>query len=540
MPDNNEKTVEDFGTHLVERKVLSTSERARLLNAFGASGQPVDTVLIELGLVPEARLSDLLADYLGLEQRIPEINDLDDAMIGEVGVDFLIGAGITPIKFDGDEIRLIVADPLSRADTELVSYFLGKPADISCAPRSSILEVLEEWKLIHEALPDASEEPDHYAELELQDINRLKDVANEAPVIRLVNDLIQRAVDRHATDIHIEPEQNNVTIRFRCDGVLIPDQRVSGQLHAGLSTRLKILSQLNIAERRQPQDGRIRMAVRGQEIDLRVSVLPTVHGETFVLRILDRTSVPLNLESLGYEPPDVETMRALSRLSEGIVLITGPTGSGKTTTLYSMLRAIDSETLKIFTVEDPVEYQMSGITQVQVNAAINLDFSRTLRTVLRQDPDVILVGEIRDRETAEIAIRAALTGHLVLSTLHTNSAAAAFARLIDMGVDHYLLADTVRAVVGQRLLRRCCASCTGNSACEECGGSRYRGRIATYEILRVTSAVRQAIGATTTEADILSVARDGGYRTLNQHALGLMENGVTDHAEVMRVLSEDA
>ncbi len=530
--------IEHFGAFLKERSVLGASEYTRMVNASSVSGQPIDTVLIELGLVPEEQLSELFADYLELNHRQPSVDDLDEDTIRSVGIDFLIGAGVAPVESDGDTVLLAVADPLSRDAVGMISYFLDRPLTLSCAPRSRLTEVLEEWKLQNSSAPEVVAEVDHSAELEIQDINRLKDVANEAPIIRLVNDLIQRAVDRNATDIHIEPSRDAVTIRLRCDGVLAVDQRVSGQLHAGLATRLKILSQLNIAERRQPQDGRMRMAVRGQEIDLRVSVLPSVHGETFVLRILDRTTVPLQLDALGYAPDDVETIRQLAGLSEGIVLVTGPTGSGKTTTLYSMIREIDSKALKVFTVEDPVEYQMADITQVQVNAAIDLDFSRTLRTVLRQDPDVILVGEIRDRETAQIAIRAALTGHLVLSTLHTNSAAAAFARLIDMGIEHYLLADTVRAVIGQRLLRRSCASC-GAAPCETCGGSGYAGRIAAYEILRVTPAVRTAIGESATESAILKAARQDGFETLLDHAGRLVESGVTDRAEVLRVLNNE-
>ncbi len=530
--------IDKFGAFLMERNVLGASECTRMVNAANASGQPVDTVLIELGLVPEEQLSSLFAEYLDLDHRQPGVDDLNTEIIEQVGIDFLIGVGIAPVESDDDSILLAVADPLSEEATGMIGYFLDRPLKLTSAPRSRLTEVLEEWKLQNTVSNEPANEVNHSAELEVQDINRLKDVANEAPIIRLVNDIVQRAVDRNATDIHIEPSRDAVTIRLRCDGVLAVDQQVSGQLHAGLATRLKILSQLNIAERRQPQDGRMRMPVRGQEIDLRVSVLPSVHGETFVLRILDRTTVPLRLDALGYAPSDVDTIGQLARLSEGIVLVTGPTGSGKTTTLYSMLAEIDCRAQKVFTVEDPVEYQMPDITQVQVNAAIDLDFSRTLRTVLRQDPDVILVGEIRDRETAQIAIRAALTGHLVLSTLHTNSAAAAFSRLIDMGVEHYLLADTVRAVIGQRLLRRSCAVC-GNQTCETCGGSGYSGRIAAYEILRVTKGVREAIGASATESAILTTAHQDGFETLLDHANHLAKSGVTDRAEVLRVLNNE-
>ncbi|MEX3012094.1 GspE/PulE family protein [Hoeflea sp. TYP-13] len=538
-PDRN-AVISAFGEYLRERSVLSDTEFSRMVAASTSTGQAIDTVLIELGLVREDQLVNHFAEYVGVRQLNPDFADLDQDLVREIGVSFLLNAGVAPVRLDDEPTMLAVADPLSADAQDMVSYLLDQQFEKCCASRSHIEEILNQWKSENESEPSSiAHHLEHSAELELQDVNRLKDVANEAPVIRLVNEIIQRAVDRNATDIHVEPGEDSVAIRFRSDGVLNVDQRVSFQLHAGLSTRLKILSQLNIAERRLPQDGRMRVAVRGQEIDLRVSVLPSVHGETFVLRILDRSTIPLRLDALGYEPDDVSLIRHLARLKDGIVLITGPTGSGKTTTLYSMINEIDCDSVKVFTVEDPVEYRMRGITQVQVNSAIELDFSKTLRTVLRQDPDVILVGEIRDPETARIAIRAALTGHLVLSTLHTNSAAAAFSRLTDMGIESYLLADTVRAVIGQRLLRRGCSTCNGTDTddCETCGGTNYQGRIATYEILQVDPAVHEAINRSATETDVLAAAKLGGFKTLPEHADGLVGNGLTDQSEIARVFS---
>ncbi len=539
VPSENE-TLADFGHYLKEKTVISDIDFSRMIAASATTGQPTDIVLIELGLVPEDQLAHQFSEYLDIRECRPKSSELDESVLEKVGIDYLLGAGVAPVARESESTSLIVADPLMSQDPDMISYLLDQPLDICCAPRSHILEALQEWKSLNDLSNERPGDVEHSAELEMLDVNRLKDVANEAPVIRLVNDIIQRAVDRKATDIHIEPSEDTVTIRFRCDGVLVRDRTVSRQLHPGLSTRLKILSQLNIAERRLPQDGRLRMPVRGQEIDLRVSILPSVHGETFVLRILNRNTVPLRLDALGYGEDDVMLIQQLARMGNGIVLVTGPTGSGKTTTLYSMINEIDCSGTKVFTVEDPVEYRMKGITQVQVNQAIELDFAKTLRTVLRQDPDVILVGEIRDTETAQIAIRAALTGHLVLSTLHTNSAAGAFSRLIDMGVEKYLLADTVRAVIGQRLLRRLCTKChsTHNTSdCDECGNTGYRGRIAAYEILKVTADIREQINRSGTEADVLAAARIEGFISLEDHASDHVRQGLTDEKEISRVFS---
>lgn len=528
-----------FGNYLKDNSVISQTDFSRMMSASQSTGHPTDVVLIELGLVPEEQLSLHFSNYLGIDDVKPLAAQLDSALVERLGMEYLVNAGLVAATEDDGSVKLIVADPLLSDDPSMISYLLDQRLEVCCAPRSHILETLHEWSSLHSLAQETIQKLDHSVELEIQDVNRLKDVANEAPVIRLVNDVIQRAVDKRATDIHIEPSEDMVAIRFRCDGVLVQDQTVSSQLHAGLSTRLKILSQLNIAERRLPQDGRLRLAVRGQQIDMRISVMPSVFGETFVLRILDRNTVPLHLDALGFAEADAARLKKLATMTNGIVLVTGPTGSGKTTTLYSMINEIDFSGTKVFTVEDPVEYRMKGITQVQVNTAIDLDFAKTLRTILRQDPDVILIGEIRDSETAQIAIRAALTGHLVFSTLHTNSAVGAFSRLLDMGIEKYLLADTVRAVIGQRLLRKTCQACVEKTRaiCKTCDGTGYSGRVATYEILNVTQAIRQEINDSATEAEILAAANTNNFVSLADHAQIQLNHGLTDEKEIARVLN---
>ena len=536
MNERVQKT-QDFGDYLVARGSLNPPSLVKLLSAVESTTHPLDVIMTELGLVGEDDLPGLFADYLGVQQ----IEALADAvsmdMVEAIGIDYLASAAAVPVDTSDGSTGLVVADPVLSDAVTMIPFLLDKPITLYSATRRQIAETLS-------ALQNTDDEPiDETATvadgLAADDVDRLKEIANEAPIVRLLTGIVQRAVDMGASDIHIEPFEDSVDIRVRCDGVLVPVDRTDKQLLAGISTRLKILSRLNIAERRLPQDGRLRMAVRGRQIDMRVSILPSIHGETFVLRILDRRTVPLRLDALGYSDADTNVLRKLAGLGNGIILVTGPTGSGKTTTLYAMLGEIDTQRMKVFTVEDPVEYRIGGITQIQINSAIGLGFAETLRTVLRQDPDVILIGEIRDHDTAEIAVRAALTGHLVLATLHTNSAAGAFARLIDMSVEPYLLGDTVRAVIGQRLLRTVCKSCIAEDehACKDCNGTGYRGRIATYEILEITPRLIAQARYWERESDIVANAAKNGFRTLAQHADKLVSAGVTDRREVARVLN---
>ncbi|MCI5075345.1 GspE/PulE family protein [Oricola sp.] len=531
-----------FAEHLAAQGRFDPSAIAKLVPAVAATKHPLDTLLLELGLVGEEVLADQFATFLDS----PLVEDPAELISGElietIGFDYLAGVDAIPTETEDQDIGLIMADPVLSDAARLVSFLLDRPVTVMCASRRRIAQALEAWHMntSDDVVSDVLREPADT--LEFDDLDHLKDIANDAPVVRLLSEIVQRAIDMKASDIHVEPYDDSVEVRMRCDGVLLQADSISRDMLAGLSTRLKILARLNIAERRIPQDGRLRMAARGRHVDMRLSILPSVHGETLVLRILDRETVPLRLDALGYSDTAAGTLKRLSGLSNGIVLVTGPTGSGKTTTLYAMLNEIDTRHLKVFTVEDPVEYRIKGITQVQINPAVDLDFARTLRTVLRQDPDVILIGEIRDAETAEIAVRAALTGHLVLSTLHTNSAAGAFSRLVDMGVEPYLLADTVRAVIGQRLLRATCSICHGeNSAdCTACDGTGYRGRVATYEILEVTPDLLKHARFWENEADIVATAADTGYRALAAHAEDLVAAGVTDRRELARVLTSGA
>jgi general secretion pathway protein E len=533
-----------FLAYLEERGVLSPEGALRARNARASTNHPADTVLIELGLTREGDLARHLSQFLDLAvpERIPD--DIDMSLVDQIGLHFLETNHVVPIAANVDEIVIALADPFLHQPINAISYLFDRSVTMAIFPRSVIAErirlLMDSQEIGDKALVDPFE-----GENESDDIDRLRDFAREAPVIKFVSRIIRQAVDRGATDLHIEPMADKVRIRFRCDGMLVPADTAPRAMHAGIATRIKILSRLNIAERRLPQDGRMRISVRGQEIDLRVSVLPSVHGETFVLRVLDRSGVALKLDALGYESGAVATLRKLVQIPNGIVLVTGPTGSGKTTTLYSLLKERDASVVKIFTVEDPVEYRLDGITQLQVDLAIDLTFARALRSVLRQDPDIILIGEIRDKDSAQIAIQAALTGHLVFSTLHTNSAAGALTRLRDMGLDDYLTSATIRAVIAQRLVRRACPRCRRKADggethhapdCPACRGTGYAGRTVVYEILEVSPGLAALINAGAGEEEMNRQAQQDGVVPMSRHAERLIGSGVTTREEVRRVL----
>lgn len=525
-----------FLQRLVAKDILTAAGAARASEALTATAQPLDMVLTELGLLREDQLAAQFSEVLQLSC-LAELPDLDPALVGQVGAAFCEFNAVVPLIANEEKLSLAVCDPFSRLPIDALAFHFDCPPDLTIVTRSQIMARLKAL----EKVEDDTEQIGMDEQTSAGDIERLRDVAREAPVVRFVTRVISDAIDRGATDIHIEPEEDHVRVRVRIDGMLMLRENAPRALHAGIVTRIKILSQLNIAERRIPQDGRMRAVVRGQTVDMRVSVVPSAHGETIVLRILDRSRVTLELGALGFAPDARNKITELSRLANGIVLITGPTGSGKTTTLYSLLKDRSSPDVKIFTVEDPIEYRLKDITQLQVDQAIDLDFATALRSVLRQDPDIILVGEIRDRETAEVAIRAALTGHLVFSTLHTNSAAGAFTRLADIGVDRYLLGATIRGVIGQRLLRRACQTCTrgaenGPTACKACNGTGYSGRMVAYEILPVTPRIAALAGDGVDEATMEAAARQEGMVNLADHARALVASGETTKAEVARVI----
>jgi general secretion pathway protein E len=378
---------------------------------------------------------------------------------------------------------------------------------------------------------------------ELPAVEDLLESANDAPIIRMLNALLTQAAKDGASDIHIEPYERNSSVRFRVDGTLREVVQPNKGLHAALISRLKIMADLDIAEKRLPQDGRISLRIGNRALDVRVSTLPAVHGERAVLRLLDKGDKQFSLEGLGMSGETLQRFHKLVHQPHGIVLVTGPTGSGKTTTLYAALGRLDTSTTNILTVEDPVEYELAGIGQTQVNAKIDLTFARTLRALLRQDPDVIMIGEIRDAETAQIAVQASLTGHLVLATLHTNDASSAVTRLIDMGIEPFLLSSSLLGVLAQRLVRQLCPQCKETDSrmnwhavgCEACGHSGYRGRTGIYELLVCDDAVRALIHSRGTDAQVQTAARAGGMRSLREDGERLVANGTTSLEELMRV-----
>jgi general secretion pathway protein E len=392
-----------------------------------------------------------------------------------------------------------------------------------------------------------------------EDIGHLKDLASEAPIIKLVNMVIVRAVENRASDIHIEPFEDELKVRYRIDGILHDIESIPKKLQAAIISRIKLTAKLNIAERRLPQDGRIRLKVAEKEIDLRISTIPVLYGESVVMRILDKESIVIDLERLGFSPETLHAFEQLISKPSGFILVTGPTGSGKTTTLYGALDKINSPDKKIITVEDPVEYQLKGINQIQVKPQIGLNFSNTLRHIVRQDPDVIMIGETRDLETAQIAIQAALTGHLVFSTLHTNDAPSSITRLHDMGVESFLLSSTLRGILAQRLVRAICPSCKELDAtsarvegdmlhipgeyrgigCEQCAFTGYRGRVGIFELIVVDDDLRNLIMQNVDANKIRELARRKGMRTLLEDGTDKIKAGMTTLSELLRVIQED-
>lgn len=474
-----------------------------------------------------------------------------------------------PIEFTGQELTIALADvnDYSTIDALKVAYntrvkvVQGKPEDI--------LDVIERLygsgrQSIETIIEEADRDSDENHIGDSDDVAHLKDMASEAPIIRLVNRLIFSAIEMRASDIHFEPFENKFQVRYRIDGVLHSAETPPPRLQAAIISRVKIMAKLDIAERRLPQDGSIKLKISDRDIDFRVSTIPTIYGESLVMRILDRESLVLNLKQLGFPEDIYNKYTELVRQPYGMILVTGPTGSGKTSTLYTTLAMINSLETKIITLEDPVEYQLSGVNQIQVNAKTGMTFSRGLRAIVRQDPDIILVGEIRDGETAQIAIQSALTGHLLFSTLHTNDSAGAITRLLDMGVEHFLLSSTLLGVLAQRLVRVICPKCKTRvspdpkllklmrldddvlagidfyegKGCDHCHFTGFRGRIAIFEYLPVTEDIRKEIIKRSDTDEIKRVAQRAGVRSLREDGWKKVIEGTTTLSEVLRVTLE--
>ncbi len=570
--------IDRFADALLATERIDAAAIDRARRAQSLSGERFDLVLTRLGLLSDRQLCDALADVLGKPIAVAGDFPLSAILIDRLPIAFLKTSRMVPIRATDAGYDFAVADPFNAEALAAVafllkanvSYSIAAAADVDAAldrlyapaDQTSALTASKRGQLASVAV--SGDDAD-------RDIRRLQDMASEAPVIKIVHDLITRAVDSNASDIHVEPGEDCVRVRFRIDGVLHTIETLPQGLRQSVSSRIKVLSQLNIAERRLPQDGRTTVAVRGRDIDLRVSTMPTIYGESVALRILDRASVALDMRQLGLSGPDADLFLRDCDQPNGLILVTGPTGSGKTTTLYTALARLNTASRKLFTVEDPIEYQLAGVNQIQVNAAIGLTFATALRSMLRQDPDVVMVGEIRDIETAEIAIQASLTGHLVLSTLHTNSAVATVTRLLNMGVESYLLASSLKGVLAQRLVRRLCDVCSVvdvNEAnfveelfdkisepqaiappdttcvrravgCPACRGTGFGGRTTVFEYLHVGDDVRSAILGSQSEADVLRAARAQSMTSMLRNGLLKVRAGVTTYSEVLRVTRSD-
>ncbi len=532
---------------------------------------PIGAVLVEQKLVTAADVTRALAVQVGMPfLEVIDANDIDPGLVAPFSMSYARQYNFVPLKREGRRVTVAVADPIEIAGLDdLHAIFHAEIEPVAAPPEqifNAINVVFDRRQGVDQVVQEVKEEELENIAQDLEEVNLdLLDVTDdEAPIIRLVNSVLVQAVKEKASDIHIEPFEKDVVFRFRKDGILHEVVRAPKRLQASITSRIKIMGELDIAEKRLPQDGRIRIKIAGRDVDIRLSTVPTGHGERLVLRLLDTGSVLLDLERLGFSGPNLTDMTRLIARPHGIVLVTGPTGSGKTTTLYACLTRINKPDINILTIEDPVEYQLQGIGQMQVNSKIEFTFARGLRAILRQDPDVVLIGEIRDLETAEIAVQASLTGHLVFATLHTNDAPSAFTRLIDMGVEPFLIASSVCGVLAQRLVRSLCKACRrpytprehelsqlGISAesaddltfhraqgCAVCGNG-YTGRQGIYEMLMVDDEVKSLIVARAESSRIKRKAIEHGMRTLRDDGAVKVMQGVTSLEEVMRVTAED-
>ncbi|MFN8939653.1 MAG: GspE/PulE family protein [Acidobacteriota bacterium] len=542
-----------LGERLIARKLISADELDQALALQKERSDKIGKILVDLGFVAQREVMAELSAQLGVPLVTIDGPPVSGPELDQLSPRFLRQSKIFPLSFDGNELTLAMADPLDFEVITSVTHATGLRVTPVLASENELIEAIER----HYADGRRTETADEFGNAEAgEDLEHLRDMASEAPVIRQVNTMIATAVEARASDIHIEPFEKEFRIRFRIDGVLQNQEPPPREMKAAIISRLKLMAKLNIAERRLPQDGRIKIKTLGREVDLRVSTLPTLYGESVVMRILDRSATGFyDLRSLGFDDQMLSLMEHFTELPHGIFLVTGPTGSGKSTTLYSALKRANKSERKIITIEDPVEYQMDGINQIHVNPAIGLTFAAGLRHIVRQDPDVIMVGEIRDRETADIAIRAALTGHFVYSTLHTNDAPSAITRLTDMGVENYLLTSSIVAVLAQRLVRRICQQCkTRNgeaitplgatvpvfrgAGCENCLGTGYHGRIAIFELMQLNEEIRRLIMRNEDASVLTEAARRNGMRNLREDGWEKVATGMTTPDEVIRVTQE--
>ena len=551
---------------LIESGKIKKEDIKKIMLDIPADRSKLIQRILETGLITKDALCLLLSNEFDIP--FVSLKDYPELMpLNKLPLKFMKEVKCLPFKIEGNTLHLAMADPFDTYSLEGVKMATGCEVKIYLAKEEDILDAIERlygegatsMERIIGDLGEAEEIPFNVEE----DVDSLRDMASEAPVIRLVNLIMSKAIEARASDIHMEPFENDFKIRYRVDGVLHDEESPPPRLVPAITSRIKIMAKMDIAERRLPQDGRIRIKPSGKDIDIRVSTIPTVFGESVVMRLLDRSSVILSLEKLGFPPGSLDSFNSLIAKPYGMILVTGPTGSGKSTTLYAALEKINSPDKKIITVEDPVEYQLSGVNQIQVKPHIGLTFGNCLRSVVRQDPDVILIGEIRDRETAEIAIHSALTGHLVFSTLHTNDAAGAVSRLLEMGVEDYLLSSSLIGILAQRLVRIICPHCRESfvpgadiaaelgiepidnatlfrgRGCEKCSFTGFFGRTGIYELLMVNEDIQHLILNRSDASTIKKKAIDLRMRTLREDGWQKVKNGLTTVAEVLRVTMEE-
>ena len=556
-----------LGELLIARGKLDAAGVERALRLQQETGEKLGALLVTLGLCAQRDVAEALATQLGLPLvdagSYPEIPVLEEL----ISPRFLREARALPLREDPLELALAMADPTDEYTIGAFRMATGREVKPRVAIPSELDAAIERlYGAGKSAVGQIVGDVEQRDELAFDaDVQHLKDLASEAPVIRLVSLIITNALEARASDIHIEPFENRLAVRYRIDGVLNEVESPPRRFSAAVISRIKIMANLDIAERRLPQDGRIRLRVQGKEIDLRVSTVPTMHGESVVMRILDKGGVALDFNRLGFEEDVLGRFTDVLLQPYGILLVTGPTGSGKTTTLYTALERLNKPDVKILTVEDPVEYQMPGINQIQVKPQINLTFANALRSIVRQDPDVIMIGEIRDLETAEIAVQSALTGHMVLSTVHTNDAASTVNRLLDMGVEDYLLTSTVIGILAQRLVRTLCPVCKEPHAalpeiveqmglarfgqggeitlyrptgCPQCAQTGYSGRVGIMEMLPMTDPLRSLVMKHATASELRAEAIREGMLTMYEDGLRKAVRGVTTLEEVLRVTRE--
>ena len=560
-----------FGKFLVDQGVLPAEKLVEILRAKQHQEEELTQLIISKGLAKDTDVINCLADYLNIPFIELKDYDIDPEVVEIVPKELALKYKVLPVFKIENSLTVTMISPGDVQVIDRLHRETGYEIEPAVSLESEIQATLEKLyqtgenldSSFNEVIQNIEDEKDKKTEEKQESAERLKQLSEGTPVVRLVNLIISQAILDKASDIHIEPEEKSLQVRYRVDGILHENLSPPKHLQAAIISRIKILAELDIAETRVPQDGRFQVSLRGREVDLRVSTLPTVYGENVVLRILDRTNLMLDLRDLGLEQDQLAIMTDMLSCSYGVLLVSGPTGSGKTTTLYSALQYLNTADTNIITVEDPVEYRLKRIRQSQVNVKAGLTFAAGLRSILRQDPDIIMVGEIRDSETAKIAVESALTGHLVLSTIHTNDAPGGVTRLTEMGIEPFLISSATLGVMGQRLIRKLCEHCKKPyypkaevvdkfglkldekatlfepDGCHNCKNTGYRGRVGIYEIMRVNDEIRELILEDASATRIKKVATKAGMRTLRQDGLLRVINGVTSLEEVVRVTNDD-